>query len=101
MTVSQRCKGAAIVAAFGLAAGLSGCAQIRTHQGYVIDKALVASVRPGIDNRESVQKTLGDPSFASQFDNGTWYYVSRLARQFSFGTPKPTSETVIAVHFDP
>jgi outer membrane protein assembly factor BamE (lipoprotein component of BamABCDE complex) len=88
--------------AMGLATvALSGCATVRTHQGYVFDSALLASVQPGVDNRESVQKTLGDPSFASQFDSGTWYYVSRASKQFSFGTPKPVAQTVLAVHFDP
>jgi outer membrane protein assembly factor BamE (lipoprotein component of BamABCDE complex) len=99
MTASMRRVGAA-TAALALAAGLSGCAQIRNHQGYVIDRALVASVQPGVDNRESVRNTLGDPSIAGEFDDSTWYYVSRSTRQFSFGLPKPVSQLVLAVHFD-
>ena len=83
-----------------LSGGLAGCAHIQSHQGYVADSALVASVQPGVDNRESVQRTLGDPSFASQFDSGTWYYFTRAARQFSFAQPKPVSQMVVAVHFD-
>lgn len=91
----------ATVAGLALAGALSGCAQIREHQGYVVDRALVASVQPGVDTRDSVRATLGDPSFASQFDDGTWYYVSRSTKQFSFGTPKPVSQLTLAVHFDP
>jgi outer membrane protein assembly factor BamE (lipoprotein component of BamABCDE complex) len=86
--------------AVGLSGALAGCAHIQGHQGYVADSALVASVQPGVDNRESVQKTLGDPSFASQFDQSTWYYFTRNTRQFSFAQPKPISQSVIAVHFD-
>jgi outer membrane protein assembly factor BamE (lipoprotein component of BamABCDE complex) len=100
MTASKRRAGVAATAAVALAASLSGCAEIRNHQGYVIDRTLVASVQPGVDNRESVQKTLGDPSFASQFDDTTWYYVSRSTKQFSFGTPKPVNQLTLAVHFD-
>ena len=100
MTASMRRAGAA-TAALALAAGLSGCAQIRNHQGYVIDRTLVASVQPGVDNRESVRNTLGDPSIAGEFDDSTWYYISRSTRQFSFGLPKPISQLVLAVHFDP
>ena len=100
MTASKRRAGVAATAAVALAASLSGCAEIRTHQGYVIDRTLVASVQPGVDNRESVQKTLGDPSFASQFDDTSWYYVSRSTKQFAFGTPKPISQLTLAVHFD-
>ena len=100
MTASMRRAGVA-TAALALAAGLSGCARIRGHQGYVIDRTLVASVQPGVDNRDSVRNTLGDPSFAGEFDDSTWYYVSRSTRQFSFGTPKPINQLVLAVHFDP
>jgi outer membrane protein assembly factor BamE (lipoprotein component of BamABCDE complex) len=100
MTASKRRAGVAATAAVALAASLSGCTEIRDHQGYVVDRTLVASVQPGVDNRESVQKTLGDPSFASQFDDGTWYYVSRATKQFSFGTPSPVNQLTLAVHFD-
>ena len=100
MTASMGRAGAAAVAGLALMAGLSGCTEVREHQGYVVDRSLVASVEPGVDTRDSVQATLGDPSFASQFDDGTWYYVSRSTKQFSFGTPKPVNQLTMAVHFD-
>jgi outer membrane protein assembly factor BamE (lipoprotein component of BamABCDE complex) len=100
MTASMGRAGVAAAAGLALVAGLSGCAEVREHQGYVVDRALVASVEPGVDTRSSVQATLGNPSFASQFDDGTWYYVSRSTKQFSFGTPKPTNQLTLAVHFD-
>ena len=79
---------------------LPGCTKIRDHKGYVVDTALVESIAPGVDNRDSVQKTLGRPSFASEFDGGaTWYYLSRETRQFASGLPKPVSQVLLAVHF--
>ena len=89
--------------ALGLAAaiGLGGCSTVRGHQGYIADKALVATIEAGIDNRESVRRTLGRPSFAGEFDSdATWYYVSRDTRQFAFGTPKPIKQSVLVVRFD-
>jgi outer membrane protein assembly factor BamE (lipoprotein component of BamABCDE complex) len=86
------------VAVLGLA---TGCARIRDHKGYVVDSSLIDSVQPGIDNRESVEKTLGRPSFAGEFDGGrTWYYVARDTRQLAFSSPKPTAQTVLTVRFD-
>lgn len=79
----------------------AGCTRIVGHQGYLIDKQLVATVQPGVDNKQSVEKTLGRPSFTSQFDDGDWYYVARETRQLAFGTPKPISQTVLHVSFDP
>lgn len=78
----------------------SGCTRVRDHKGYIVDSTLIDTVQPGIDNRDSVAKTLGRPSFNGQFDDNTWYYISRETRQFAFASPKPTAQTVLAVHFD-
>ena len=89
---------ALLVSAAGLLAG--GCTEIHDTNGYIIDRALVASVQPGIDNRDSVQGTLGRPTFTSEFDQSTWYYLSRQTQQLAFANPKAVGETVLAVHFD-
>jgi len=95
----QRLGVAAIGLCVILAAG--GCSRIRDHKGYVADQTLVASVQPGIDNRESVARTLGRPSFTGQFDGDrTWYYVSRDTRQLAFARPKPVTQMVLEVRFD-
>ncbi|AGH49957.1 MULTISPECIES: outer membrane protein assembly factor BamE [Sphingomonadales] len=81
----------------------AGCARIRDHKGYVVDATLIDSVQPGIDNKDSVSKTLGRPSFAGQFDKGgaeSWYYISRDTRQLAFASPRPVSQMTLAVRFD-
>lgn len=88
------------VAMLAVLALSSGCARIRDHKGYVTDQVLIDSIQPGIDTRESVEKTLGRPSFTSQFDQSTWYYLSRETRQLAFSTPKPVKQTALAVQFD-
>jgi outer membrane protein assembly factor BamE (lipoprotein component of BamABCDE complex) len=85
----------------GMLALSAGCARIRDHKGYVVDQTLIDSIQPGIDNKESVEKTLGRPTFTAEFDSGTWYYVSRETRQLAFSTPKPVKQTMLAVRFDP
>jgi outer membrane protein assembly factor BamE (lipoprotein component of BamABCDE complex) len=81
-------------------AGLPACSRVQNTMGYVVDEALVAEVKPGIDNRESVQKALGRPSIAGAWDNKTWYYVSRNTKQTAFLTPQPTAQSIIAISFD-
>jgi outer membrane protein assembly factor BamE (lipoprotein component of BamABCDE complex) len=77
-----------------------GCTRVQDHKGYVVDSALINSVAPGVDNRDSVMKTLGRPSFASEFDQGaTWYYLSRETRQFAFANPNASGQTLLAVRF--
>ena len=97
---SRRRRAAAVLLAAALPALLGGCTRLRTHQGYIADQTLVASVQPGIDNRDSVQQTLGRPSFVAEFDPNLWYYVSRDSRQLAFASPKPTAQMVLAVRFD-
>jgi len=82
------------------AAALSGCASIRTHQGYVLDGVLADSIQPGVDNRDSVVGTLGRPTFAGQFDNRDWYYITRNSKQLAFQQPKPVTQQVLHIRFD-
>src|SRR3546814_4050502 len=62
---------------------LDGCSQLRGRQGYVVDPVLTQAITPGVDNRESVEKTLGHPSFVSQFSDNEYYYLSRVTRQLA------------------
>ena len=95
MTLSVR-----IGAALTLAVVAAGCTSIKDHRGYVMDEALVQSIQPGIDNEQSVEGTLGHPTFASQFGQPTWYYISSTTYQKPFTTPKIKQHSVLAVRFD-
>lgn len=79
---------------------LGGCTQLRSHQGYIVDQALVDSVAVGVDNKASVERTLGRPTFAGQFNDNEWYYVSRNTRQLAFASPRPTEQMILKVTFD-
>lgn len=92
-----------ILVPVALAALLGGCAAFRqtvNNQGYVNDEELAQSVQPGVDNRQSVAKALGDPTLASEWGSDTWYYISRNTKQIAFGRPRPINQRVIIVHFD-
>jgi len=80
--------------------GTTACTPVRTHQGYVVDHDLVASVQPGIDTRDSVMQTLGHPSFTSQFNEGEWFYVARDSSNFAFRNPKVKTQTTLRIRFD-
>jgi outer membrane protein assembly factor BamE (lipoprotein component of BamABCDE complex) len=79
---------------------LTGCASIKDHRGYLADPALVLSIQPGVDNRQSVEKTLGRPTFTSQFGQPAWYYIATDTAQAPFGSPRATDQTVLKVTFD-
>lgn len=97
MAYSFRVLGA-LVAAGTL---LTGCAGFRESRGYILDQQLASAVQPGVDNKDSVQKTLGRPTFTGQFDPNEWYYVSRQTSSLAFRKPRVTDQTVLRVRFDP
>jgi outer membrane protein assembly factor BamE (lipoprotein component of BamABCDE complex) len=83
------------------AALLTGCAGVQAHKGAVVDPQLASGIQPGVDNKDSVEKTLGRPSFAGQFNANDWYYVSRDTNQFAFRNPRVREQTIYRVSFDP
>jgi outer membrane protein assembly factor BamE (lipoprotein component of BamABCDE complex) len=94
-------KRIATLAALTTAALLAqGCTQLRGHQGYVGDQTLLSSVQPGVDNKDSVQASLGRPTFTGQFGDSDWYYYARDTKQLAFRNPNPTSQFVLHVKFD-
>ena len=79
---------------------LSGCAGTREHRGQVIDKELASGIQVGVDNKDSVVRSMGRPTFTGQFDANDWYYVSRDTTQLAFRDPKVVEQTVLRVQFD-
>ncbi len=79
---------------------LSGCVGIRDHRGAVIDNELVSTVQVGVDNKASVEKTLGRPTFVGQFTPNDWYYVSRDTSTVAFRSPRVTKQDVLHVSFN-
>jgi outer membrane protein assembly factor BamE (lipoprotein component of BamABCDE complex) len=101
----QRCgdewmmkRGFVAIVAMGLA--LSACAGIREHRGFVIDKEIADGLQVGVDNKDSVTKALGRPTFTGQFNPNDWYYVSRDTAQLAFRDPRVTEQTVLRLSFD-
>lgn len=89
--------------AFALAIGLiltsTACSRVRNTQGYIVDEELVASVQPGVDNKESVTRTLGRPTMIADWDDNTWYYISRTTEQLAFLRPNPEEQTLLVIRF--
>ena len=79
---------------------LAGCIGTRDHRGAVLDSELISAVTVGVDNKESVERTLGRPSFTGSFNENDWYYVSRDTKSYAFRNPRVIDQTVLHVSFD-
>ena len=88
------------ILALALLGGASGCAGVMNHRGAVIDQQLASAIQPGVDNKDSVAKTLGRPTFTGAFNQNDWYYVSRDTKTIAFRNPGVTDQTVLHVRFD-
>jgi outer membrane protein assembly factor BamE (lipoprotein component of BamABCDE complex) len=95
----MRLSGRTLLATIALAL-TAGCVSIKDHRGYYADPALITSVQPGIDNKLSVEKTLGRPTFVSEFGTPSWYYVATNTAQSPFGRPRTTEQSILKVNFD-
>lgn len=100
MKVSGR-KAALLIAAAAAGLATGGCTKTQDLQGYLVDETLVSAVQPGVDNKESVQNTLGRPTFSGTFDQDDWYYVSRRTKNYAFNHPRVNVQTILHVRFDP
>ena len=96
----MRAKGRIVLSMAAVLALAGGCTSIRDHRGYLVDTALVDSVQPQVDNRTSVERTLGRPTWVSQFGAQDWYYVSVDTKQAAFQRPRTYQQTVLRVRFD-
>lgn len=94
----RKLRAAALLA--GVAALLPACSAIRESRGYIDDPTLTATIQPRIDNQQSVEGTLGRPTFISQYGTPTWYYVSSTTGQRPFNRPRISAHNVLSVQFD-
>ncbi|MBB5684228.1 outer membrane protein assembly factor BamE [Sphingobium boeckii] len=78
----------------------SGCTRVRGNQGYLLDQQFVQGIQPGVDNRDSVEATLGRPSFTGQFGTKDWYYFSRTTQALAFAMPRAKEQTLLHIQFD-
>jgi outer membrane protein assembly factor BamE (lipoprotein component of BamABCDE complex) len=89
-----------ILAAAAAAVLLAGCAGTRERKGYILDQELASAIQVGVDNKDSVARTLGRPTFTGQFNDNEWYYVARNTATLAFRLPRVTDQTVLRVRFD-
>jgi len=62
------------------AAAVTGCASVRAHKGAIIDPQLASAIQPGVDNKASVEKLLGRPTFVGDTSRLTIGIMSLATR---------------------
>lgn len=83
-----------------IVAALGGCVKTINTRGYLADEEVIGDLIPGVDNRESVQAALGSASLTGTFDDGTWYYFSRVTSTVAFLRPKIREQSILKITFN-
>lgn len=79
---------------------LTSCSPTMVNRGNLLDSEKIASLKPGVSNRDSVLNTLGTPSARASFNDNTWYYIGRRTEQYSFLDPEVTEQQLLTIIFD-
>ena len=82
------------------AALLIACTPVISQRGYMEDKDIEASIKPGTDTKTSIQTKLGYASTTATFGGDAWYYISSTEKQVAFFTPTVLNREIFAVYFD-
>jgi outer membrane protein assembly factor BamE (lipoprotein component of BamABCDE complex) len=88
------------LAVLAAAACLAACApQVRNH-GYVPSEAELAEIVVGIDDRASVEDSIGTPSAAGLLNETGYFYVAQSVSQYGWREPEVISREIVAISFD-
>ena len=93
-------SGLRLVAGAALVVAAAGCTTSKDVRGYIFDEELASAITPGVDNRQSVQDTLGSPSTTSDFGPQVWYYISRDTKKRGFFAERMTDQKILAIAFN-
>ncbi|MDR3290233.1 MAG: outer membrane protein assembly factor BamE [Rickettsiales bacterium] len=77
---------------------LTSC--ITLEKGKIFDTNDIDKIDIGITTKENVVRTLGFPSFVSDFDKNKWVYYHYKMSKFLFTKPSFKEQKVLVVDFD-
>ncbi|MEM1430226.1 MAG: outer membrane protein assembly factor BamE [Pseudomonadota bacterium] len=83
-----------------LALCLAACSPMVRNHGYVPTDADLAEIVVGIDDRTSVEDTVGTPSAAGFLNDDGYFYVAQSVRQTGWREPEVISREIVAISFD-
>lgn len=84
----------------GLALLASACRPIYANHGYFPTEQDLAVLEVGVDTRDSVGATIGQPSASGLLADEAWYYVQSRYRTVGAAAPVEIDRQVLVISFD-
>ncbi len=79
---------------------ISACTETFRNHGYVPAEDELAEILVGVDTRETVAASIGQPGTAGLLTGSGWYYVQSRFRHFAYQAPQEIDREVVAISFD-
>ncbi|KPN63126.1 Beta-barrel assembly machine subunit BamE [Aliiroseovarius crassostreae] len=83
-----------------LAGSVAACSATYRNHGYMPTDTDIAALQVGVDTRESVAETVGQPGTSGLLTDGGWYYVQSRFEHFTYNEPKEIDRQVLAISYD-
>jgi outer membrane protein assembly factor BamE (lipoprotein component of BamABCDE complex) len=80
---------------------IAACTPIFSNHGYLPTDEDLAVLQVGVDTRESVATTIGQPAASGLLGDEAWFYVQSRWRTVGAAQPVEIDRQVLAISFDP
>ncbi|KFI30345.1 outer membrane protein assembly factor BamE [Haematobacter massiliensis] len=80
---------------------LVACSPVYRDHGYVPTEHELEQVRVGVDTRETVSQSIGQPSTHGVMGDSAWYFVQDRFRNYGALAPENVDRQVLAISFSP
>ncbi len=84
----------------GCITGMAACTATYRKHGWIPGPDLLNEVVVGVDTRDSVAETIGEPTIDSFVDDSGYYYVRTRMRSLAFRATETVDREVVAITFN-
>ena len=77
-----------------------GCTPLDRDHGYIPSEEELATIRVGVETRETVAQAVGTPTSSGVLRDSGYYYVSQRVRTYAYQEPEVVDRQVVAISFD-
>lgn len=83
-----------------MAVMLSACAATFQNHGFVPPEDELETILPGVDTRDSLALSVGQPSASGVIRDDAWFYAAYRVRNFAYQAPQVIERDIVAISFD-
>ncbi|KAA9005678.1 outer membrane protein assembly factor BamE [Histidinibacterium aquaticum] len=96
-------RGRSVLAAIvlGTALATAACSPLYRNHGFVPSPEELQALQPGVDTRETITTTIGQPTTSGVLGEGAFYYVESRFRRVGPFEPEEIERQIVAMDFDP